>query len=911
MLILLFLSTRLIRAQEDAHISGNFNKVSFKAFAKSVELQTDYSIFYDSVECENLVVDLVVDGLPIHDVLTKALVNTDFYYVVDDQKNVFITKGFKISDRLPDDFFYEERKLDLKFDRGRENKNNGRIDFLPKEDVVQIGKNPTVSGSKFSFLAGYIRDKDSGEPVIGATVFVERQHKAVMTDQYGHYSISLPTGLHELKIRSAGMKEYDCKIMINSDGNFDIELTQEITFLKEVVVESGRDINVSGMQMGFEKLDIKALRKVSTVMGEVDVLRVLLSLPGVQTVGEATTGLNVRGGSADQNLIRYNGAVVYNPTHLFGFFTAFNPDAVKSVELLKSGMPAEYGGRLSSVIDITSREGNKKKFVGTGGIGPLSGKFTFEGPIIKDKTSFLVGVRSMYSNWLLRKVPNEAVQNSSGSFYDLNFGINHQVNEKNNVYLSFYKSKDGFKFNGDSLYRYHNNAASAKWKHYFSNTLNGIFGLSFSGYGYSVSSDDDPASAFELTHSISQAELKADFNLVPFSSHTFSFGLNSTYYFVRSGRIKPISATSLVAPDEVQDEMAFENALYAGDHFELNSKLSFYAGIRYSFFNALGPRDVRLFAEGLPRIPENIIDTVRYASGSTVAFYHGPELRASVKYLINQSWSIKASYNRIRQYLHMLSNTTSISPTDVWKLSDSYIAPQIGDQISIGMYKNFRSGMIETSIETYVKDMKNSLDYKDGADLIVNHAIETDVLKAKGVAYGTELMIKKSTGKLNGWISYSYARSFLRTTSSYKSETVNNGEYYPSNYDKPHTINLIGNYSFTHRVGVSIGATYSTGRPITLPLAKYEIGEASRLLYSERNQYRVEDYFRIDFSVNIEGNHKIKKLAHSSWTFGIYNLTGRKNVYSVFFRSNEGVVRGYRLSVFGAPIPSITYNFRF
>lgn len=895
-------------AQHEVVFSGYFENVTFKEFAGKLKLGTGYNVFYSASDVDSLKVNFRIDEATIDDVLDQLFQGTDFYYAIDAQKNIFITRGKYIQSELPDNFFSRETGKEAIFKPEDAFEDNGGSLENKLHIIGRITKDVKPGDA---LISGIIRDSKSKEPVVGATVFCEDVGTGVITNQLGRYSMRLPKGDHQLKLSAAGMKSGTRKVAVYSDGELDIDMEEAIKVLNEVTVKSERDINITGIQMGFEKLDIKTMKKFSAVMGEVDILRVVLALPGVQTVGEASTGLNVRGGSASQNLILYNNAVIYNPTHLFGFFTAFNPDEIGSTELLKSGIPAERGGRLSSIIDIKSRSGNMEKFVGTGGIGPLTGKLTLEGPIVNDKLSFLIGARSSYSNWLLKRVPDDAISNSLASFYDVNMGISYEPNTKNNLSLSVYWSKDKFKFNDDSLYHYSNQVISINWKHTFAANLNGTFVASGSGYNYSVTSSENPVNAFDLSYRVRQSDLKADFNYTPFDRHALNFGFNSTYYDVVPGIMKPEGGSSLVALDKLQREHAIENSIFVGDNFEFNPKLSLYAGLRYSFYTALGPRDVYTYQQNLPKNESNIVDTLRVKAGEPIAFYHGPEYRVSVRYAFNQNLSIKASYNLMRQYVQMLSNTTAVSPTDIWKLSDAHIAPQIGSQVSVGVYRNFKSGMYETSLEGYYKRMKNSLDYKDGADLVLNHAIEADVLNASGMAFGGELMIKKSTGKLNGWVSYTYSRSLLRTNSPYAAETVNGGMYYPSNYDKPHAVNLIGNYRVTHRFSISFNSTYSTGRPITLPLAKYTLEEAVRLLYSERNQYRVPDYFRIDISVNVEGNHKIKKLAHSSWTFGVYNVTGRKNIYSVFFKSEGAIVRGYKLAVFGTPIPSITYNFRF
>ena len=596
---------------------------------------------------------------------------------------------------------------------------------------------------------------------------------------------------------------------------------------------------------------------------------------------------------------------------MFGFFSTFNPDVLKNVELYKSGITADYGGRLSSVMDVNVREGNLKKFSGSGGISPVTGRLTLEGPILKEKASFLIGARSTYSDWLLKQLNSPKLQQSTASFYDLTANITYKVNDNNNISVSGYISHDDFKLNSDTLYEYSDRNAVVKWKHVFSRQLFSVFTGSISQYSYKISSSDNPVNAFDMNFSIAQANAKADLTWFFNPKHTLTGGMSTILYGLQPGSMHPHDEESLVVPKDLQREQASENALYIGDNFEISSKTSLYAGVRYSFYNNLGPRDVYTYLEGEPLRPASIVDTVHYASGKSIASYNGFEPRVSLRYILTPSSSVKFSFNRLRQYIQMLSNTVAITPTDVWKLSDTYIPPQIGNQLALGIYKNIKGNMFETSAEVYYKTTENTADYKNGAQLLLNPTLETDVLLARGRAYGAEFMIKKSVGRLNGWISYTYSRSYLQTESEFASETINSGEFYPSNYDKPHAVNFIGNYKLSRRFNFSFNTVYSTGRPITLPVAKYEIGGSARIFYSERNQYRIPDYFRIDASMNIEGNHKIKKLAHSSFTIAVYNLTGRRNAYSVFFTAENGVIKGYKLSVFGQAIPTLTYNFKF
>lgn len=915
LLISLTLASLQVQSQDQSAslVTGKFENISFSAFSGMVSAQTGFRFYFKPGELDSIVVNLSVTNEPVDRVLQRIFVNTDYHFAIDLQKHVFIVKGEEFQQQLPIVFFEDVTSNSTykipDFYLQQEKENSSKL--LAESRQYDIGRKTNPIGTGKATLAGHIRSSASGESIVGATVFIENPFTGVSTDEFGYYALTLPKGKNEIIVKSLGMKNTRRKIMLYGDGKLDIEMADEVTSLKEVVVESEKDKNVSSMQMGLDKMDIKTMKKIPVALGEVDVLKVMLTLPGVQTVGEATTGLNVRGGATSQNLILLNDATIYNPAHLFGFFSAFNPDLVKSAELYKSSMPASYGGRISSVLEVNSREGNKKKITGMGGIGPVTGRLVLEGPIIKDKTSFLIGGRSTYSNWLLNQIPNDIVKNSKASFHDFNAVLTHEINDKNSIYATGYYSYDNFALNNDTVYAYWNKAATLKWKHIFSNKLYGVLTGSYTRYGFSMASEDVPTNAFKLKYGIGQLSAKFDMNYFPVSNHAIDFGVSTIRYNIDPGSYKPNATNSEVVSDVLPKEQAMESALYVSDQYDITQNLSVYVGLRYSVYSYQGPRDIYQYAPNEPKSVESMMDTISYGAGESISNYHGPEYRLSVKYAFNPSASIKLSYNRTRQYIQMLSNTTAISPTDSWKLSDPYIKPQLGDQVSLGFYKNLRANTLEVSLEGYYKTMQNSLDYKGGATLVMNHAIETDVVNARGKAYGIEFLLKKLTGKVNGWVSYAYSRSLLRTQSGFGSETVNNGKYYASSYDKPHAFNFIGNYKFSHRVNSSINMTYSTGRPITLPIAKYYLDGSYRVLYGPRNAARIPDYFRIDLSVNVEGNHKIKKLTHSSWTFAVYNLTGRKNAYSVFYDTSGDSIKGYKLSIFGSPIPTVTYNFRF
>jgi hypothetical protein len=892
-------------------ISGQFNDIPFSQFVRDLESRTPYHFYYNSSAVDSLRVRLQVTEKALPYILSRVFEGTSLRFAIDGRMRVFITVDQAIRPDLPIGFF--ERGVGntpdtagIDFGTARE---KARLSLETK--LFEIGVKAYANRPGYATLSGRVRNNSTGEPVVGVAILIDKPRIGVVTDQYGHYSLSLPRGRHELKIRSIGLTNTKRQIQVYSDGKLDIDMDEEVVPLREVVIGAQKDVNVSGSQMGLERLDTKTIKQVPTVLGEADLIRVVLTLPGVKTVGEGTIGFNVRGGSAGQNLILFNDAVIYNPSHLFGFFSAFNPDIIKGVELYKSAIPAKYGGRLSSVLDVTTRDGNKKKLAGAGGIGPLTGRLMLEGPIITDKTSFLIGGRSTYSDWLLRQLPNGAYRNSQASFYDLNLNITHEASDRNSLYLTAYISRDKFRLNSDSAYTYLNQTAALKWKHNFTPKLYGVFTGTYSRYEYQIDSDKKPLEAFQYQFGIQQATAKADFTYYPNIQHTIDFGITTTHYKLRPGNLQPIGSKSLIKSDIVPAEQGLENAIYISDRFDVTPKLSIHAGLRYSLFANLGPSQVFAYAPNQSLSEGTIIDTVSYGSGSVVKTYHGPEYRLALRYAVSDNSSVKISYNRLRQYLNMISNTVAVSPLDSWKLSDSYLRPQVGDQYSVGYYHNLRANTIELSVEGYYRTLDNQLDYKNGATLLLNHHLETDIVRAQGIAYGIELMIKKLTGKLNGWISYTYSRSLLRTPATFVSDMVNAGKLYPSSYDKPHDVTLVGNYKANRRLSFSFNVTYSTGRPITLPLAKYQLGGVERVYYSDRNQYRIPDYFRTDLSMNIEGNHKIKKLAHSSWSVGVYNLTGRHNAYSVYFTSANGVIRGYQLSIFAQPIPTLTYNFKF
>ena len=919
LLTLILFCCRLYGQQDTAVlVSIKTDSAGIEKFVNEIEKQTGFRFFYDTARLDSVVITMDVQNQPLTKVLELAFAGNDVFYTIDESKHIFLTRGRPLNLLLPEGFFTGGKtnkprsRQDTAFlvNASEPNDENTVQKAVLENKLYEIGDKSTPNPPKIVTVAGYVRDVKTGEPIVGASVFIDNPRIGGATDQYGYYSLSLPRGRHIINIQSIGMRDTRRQIVLYSDGKMNIDLHGTVIALKRVIIAAQKLSNVKGTQMGLQKIDIKTIKQIPVVFGEADILRVVTTLPGVKTVGESSTGLNVRGGSADQNLILFNDATIYNPAHFFGMFSAFNPEVVKDVELYKSSIPARYGGRLSSVLNVNSREGNKKNITGSAGIGLLTSRLDIEGPLIKDKSSFIIGGRTTYANWLLNALPKQ-YRNSKASFYDVNLNVSHAFNKKNSVYLTGYISKDHFNLNSDTVYGYGNSNISLTWKHVFNNKLNSLITGGYDRYNYQVSSDRLPLNAYKLGFDINQTYLKVHFNYYLNSKHTLDYGLHSIFYKLHPGNYQPLGNRSLVAPDTVAAEQALETALYVSDHYNLTPSLSLDGGIRYSIFNSMGPQNINSYAPGLPKTGDNVLATVPYSSGRFIKTYSGPEYRLSVRYSFTDSFSVKAGYNTQRQYIHSLSNTAAMAPTDIWKLSDPNIRPQWGEQFSLGIYKNLKANTIEASVEVYYKNIKDYLDYKSGAVLVMNHHIETEVMGTKGKAYGAELLIKKLTGKLNGWISYTWSRVFLKMDDPAAGEVINKGMYYPANYDKPHDFTVIGNYRVTHRFSLSLNATYSTGRPITLPVGVFYYGGSARTLYADRNAYRIPDYFRTDFSMNIDGNHKVHQKTHNSWTIGVYNLTGRKNPYSVYYVSEGGVVQGYKLSIFGSAIPYINFNISF
>jgi hypothetical protein len=682
--------------------------------------------------------------------------------------------------------------------------------------------------------------------------------------------------------------------------------------LDEIVVVGGRPSSVDNVIMGSEKFKPQLLKNIPSAFGESDIMKIVLSLPGVTTVGEASSGYNVRGGATDQNLILFNGGTVFNPSHLFGLFASFNSDAVEDVELFKSSVPVEYGGRISSVLKVNSREANMQKLTGSASIGVLTSKANLEIPIVKDKMSLLLNGRTTYSDWILKQLPEKSgYRNGTANFYDLGGVLTWKLNSLNRLKINGYWSNDKFSFSSDDNYGYQNSNFSAEWRSMLNEKITATLSAGLDHYDYFNENRSVPSSAARLSFGIDQLWGKLHIRQRLTEKEVISYGLSIQHYNVQAGKYEPVGDASFIKSDQLQREKALESAAYISYERPLTEKLTVSAGLRYSMFNALGPRDVNYYEEDQLPSEETLLET-RSETG-IIKTYQAPEIRLSALYAIKENVSLKVGFNTMHQYIHKVSNTSIVSPTDTWKLSDPNIKPQNGWQAAAGIYHETRDKNYEFSAEVYYKHIDDYLNYRNSAVLLMNPHLETDVISTKGKSYGVELQVKKPFGKVNGWVSYTFSRSMLRQDDKGVKNPVNDGDWYPSEYDRPHEVKAVLNLKFTERYSFSSNFNYATGRPTTLPTGKYYNTYYQKFMpyYSDRNTYRIPDYMRLDLAFNIEPTHRLTSFLHTSFSIGVYNALARRNAYNIYYVNEGDNIKGYRLSVFGTAIPYVSLNIKF
>ena len=775
----------------------------------------------------------------------------------------------------------------------------------------------SFSQEKFT-LSGTIKDSKNNESLIGVNVYIPALKIGTTTNEYGFYSLTVPSGEHEIEISYLGYQTIHKTIILDQNTKNNFSISESGQELQEVVIKDNKGkINIKSSEMSVNKLSISTIKKMPVVLGEVDVIKSILLLPGVTNAGEGASGFNVRGGGADQNLILLDEATIFNSSHVFGFFSVFNPDAIKDLKLYKGGIPARFGGRASSVLDIYQKDGSSKNFHMNGGIGLISSRLLLEGPIVKDKGSFLIGGRASYAHLFLKL--SEENKDNSAYFYDLNAKFSYKLNDNNSLYLSGYFGRDVFSLNKNFTNTYGNSTLNLRWNHLYSNKLFSNLSLIYSDYYYGLDLD---FVGFKWDSGIKNYNIKYDFKNYISDKFKLNYGLNGIYYDFNPGTIKPSNTTSGINPDQLDRKYAFEPSIYLDAENQLSKKITLAYGLRYSLFYRLGASTINYYDNNNPvlfntdmQIYEKAApsSTKYFGSNKVIQNYNNLEPRFSVSYQLNDDQAIKASYNRMAQYLQLISNTSSPTPLDVWMPSDNYIKPQLADQVALGYFRNINNGVYSLEVETYYKKIKNRLDYIDGADLIANNAIEQVILNGQMRAYGVEIMMKKNEGKFNGWISYTLSKSEQQTPGRTPEETgINNGQWYSSAYDKTHNLAVTSAYNLNDKWSFGANFILQSGQPVTYPNGQYEYLGITVPSYGLRNKDRLPAYHHLDISATLTPRKNKDRNWKAEWVFSIYNLYNRQNAASINFRQNldTGVNEAVRLSIFGM-VPAVSYNFKF
>jgi hypothetical protein len=751
-------------------------------------------------------------------------------------------------------------------------------------------------------VSGNIKDEANGEALIGVTVSIKELKRGTVTNNYGFYSVSVPKGEYTLEVTYVGYQTISKKISLNQPVKLDLELKTAANEMKEVVVSAQRkDANITLNRMSSQQVSIATIRKMPALMGEVDLLKAVQLLPGVVSAGEGTSSFSVRGGGIDQNLIVLDEATIYNASHMMGFFSVFNNDAIKNMTLYKGDIPAAYDGRLSSLLDIQMRDGNAKKFSGSGGIGLISSRLTLEGPIGSDKTSFIVSARRTYADLFLKLSSDKDINKNQLYFYDFNAKINHRIDDNNRIFLSGYLGQDKFK-NTDAGFNFGNATLTARWNHLFSQKLFSNFSLNYSRYNYGLESSMGNESNFDWRYNMQDMSLKADFSSFITPENTMKFGYNATLHNMKPGTIKSTGGSTSYDDYVLPDINAFEHALYISDEYQVSKQLSVKGGLRLTAFSSIGSGTVYNYDQNY-----NAVDSTIYKSGQIIKTFYRLSPRVGISYLLDEKSSVKANYARTNQFLQMASNSTAGTPLDLWFTAGKNIQPQTCDQYAIGYFRNFMNNKLEASAELFYKDMQNTIDFRDHAQLLLNKKLDGELRFGNSKAYGAEFQIQKNEGKLTGWISYTYSRT-ERTI-----QGINNNETYLAPYDRPSTIYIVGNYELNERISFGANFIYATGQPVTYPIARMEVGNVILPVYSKRNEYRMPDYHRLDVSLTWKPKTKKKRSWSGEWNFSVYNVYGHKNAWAINFVDDQDTAYKTKaeMTYLFTFVPSITYNFKF
>lgn len=892
----LLMSGLLLSAQslEDLKITASFQARPLTEILQTIQEDYPIAFYFRPEDVSEKSLTASFEETPISAVMNELLIPVGLEYLLyRDYGVVIFPRNYLAANYTAD--FYEALDQQL----------SGGEDPRGREPDRTIGSLESLRPSGRAQISGQILDVQTEEPIIGATIFFTDIDAGTATDVDGRFQLEIPSGRYNVSIEYVGYQGIIESIAVLGDGAINVRMEKEAVNLEEVLVKAeALDVNVESAQIGVEQLDVKSINKLPSFLGEVDVVKSLLLQPGVSTIGEGAIGFNVRGGEVDQNLIMQDDGMLFSSSHALGFFSSFNTELISFVTLYKGNLPAQFGGRLASVLNVEMRDGSYRDYRLKGGVGLVSTKVSFEGPVIKEKSSFITGFRSSYSDWVLNLVKLPEIRRSSAKFYDLNFRYTHKLDEKNTLSLAAYSSHDRFTYNELFGFDYNTLMGQLIYKKIFSDNL--FSKLSFTASRYeSTQLDLDGADASELDNNITYYKLREQLTFTPSRNVQWDAGISSILYQVDPGEITPLGNLSQVIPGKLEREQGLESAAFINANWTLSPAFSLSGGLRFSAYQFLGPQTVFEYTDPERPSGENVVATTRYNKGKVIAAYTSLEPRLSMRYRLGPNASVKAGYSRTSQFINLIANTNTPTPNSLWQLSSDYIQPLRSHNFSIGYFRNFDNNNWETSLETYGRLIDDLFDYKDFADLTMNDQLETELLSGIGRAYGVELSVRKREGIVNGSLSYTLSRTERQV------EGINEGSWFPSNFDKPHDLSMVFNFQPNQRYTLTFNFIYGTGRPTTAPIGSYvEVNDLVVPIYSDRNQLRVPDYHRLDLAFTMGQSHKVTKKIKTSWTISLYNLYGRANAFSVFFTQRPfNTPRANKLSVLGNVFPALTFNF--
>lgn len=892
-------------------ISMHCNNCSFEQFCEQLTTKSGIQVYYNNHWFSTIKVTIHVDSANVLEIIQRALANTNYKASVWNSGIVILRAMDLPAQKIENVLLNEvplrkdttQKTITASEERYLKGRNTNPLEVI---SIGKLGAN-TVGKAK---IIGRITDSETGEPIIGATLFIVETKSGGASDNNGYISLIHAVGRFSGQLECLGYERKKVQLKIVSDGSFAANLGKAVIQMKEVTVYGDKQNNVRLKDAGLEKLAVKSIKEIPALMGERNLLKVSQMLPGIVSAGEGSAGINVRGGNADQNAFYINKVPVYNTSHLFGFFPAFNSDVIQDFTIYKGYIPPNFGGRLSSVFNMVTKQGNRKRFGARGSISPIAASLAVDGPLIKDICTFSVSARSSYSDWILGKLEDPLIRESQAGFNDFSASVNYDA-KKTQLSVFTYYSHDKFKLAEMTEYRYSNAGASATIGHNFTPGFRGSFSVIGAMYDYATIDKQIPSSAYSHGYTLTHNELRAEFTKNLTEKHTLAFGWDAVLYQLQRGTVEPFGAQSLKSRIELGTEKGLENVFFLADSYDPLPRLHLNMGVRLAHYAPLGPSTVYTYTDGLPIDSPYIIDTLLFGSYEPIEWYFQPEFRFSVHYETGENSSMKLAINRMHQNIFMLNNTVSISPNAQWKLADYHIKPSSSLQYSLGWFKGVPSKNLELSIEGYYKAVADYTEFKDGADFLNTPRVETTVLQGDLTSWGIELMLKRKTGKVDGWISYTWSQANVKVDGTEPWYRINDGMSYPASFNIPHVFNAIANWHVSRRLTFSGILSYQTGKPTTYPIGIYYVNGIPYIDYSTRNAYRIPDYFRADVSVTLEGNLKKRKLMHSSVVFSLYNLTGRDNPYSIYFKNENGVIRGYQYAVIGVPIFTVSWLFKF